>query len=366
MYGKSNYKKTSVADREAKTLSVKKQYEEIEAEIENLFDSVNTRETQKFVKNLLDVSENYKRYSLTNKINLSRQETHKQLSIISEKESKGEDYKGLESFQLEDVRTYRGWQRFFETHLTPEQKESMTNKSGNINVFKEGENKSFLEIFKPARMGFIYEKDENGKPKKDENDKLINKLDKDGKPIRFVMEFSLTPMFDVNQTVAKELGIYGKEKEVKYLAEDINMSNELYENIKMHISQNTIFDISRFSIDENLTNSQKISLIFEKIGYEHVSLEKEFESEKFKNTFSACFSYSLSKMYGIENKTELELAVLGSDKKEFAQNLKFISREINGFSDKLFLNKDLTEKEYEIKKEVEKEIEEEIGIGFEF
>ena len=205
-----------------------------------------------------------------------------------------------------------------------------------------------------------YQRDEKGDIRKDHNGNKIAVINPDtGKPVK-KRTFWVGPVFDVNQTNAKEIGIY---KELEYRDKSAKIDKALLEQIENKIK--TVYKVGiiednsmkargayDYGKDEiymrntpEVTSGMYLSTLFHELGHkvmhgddlrnQSVKYEQIHDSRGAREGEAEAFSYAMSSMFGIENKSELYLKNWGNNEKELRSRLESISSSVKAVSSKL-------------------------------
>ena len=200
----------------------------------------------------------------------------------------------------------------------------------------------FVPVIKKEKIEEpVYEVDDNGEIVKDLDGKPIQKIDKDGNPIYKVVErsrlngFTTGSVFDVNQTNAKELGLYEPpmEKLMQMHKSKHNITDENYNDIVKKIEDKYNLEIletniegsnsagvfypssNKIVINANLhkTNETKLSTLFHELGHalmhgfksdeEYNNIHKKDTTQK--EIEAETFAYMLYSQFGLEARSDI-------------------------------------------------------------
>jgi len=284
----------------------------INKKFEILSANLDSQKTQDEIKNYLKFAGQFHNYSIRN-----------QMLIADEAMSRG--------VSVEHVASFKKWSE-------------LKNDEGKKSSVKRGE-KGF-SILVP--ISYIkYQLDKNRKYLLDENGEKIPKRDKDGKIIKG-LGFKAGTVFDVNQTTAKEIGAY---KSLDYRAK-IEIKESLFEKLSRDISDKFDINVSceptgsfakgyysykenKIVVDSSLTTSEKISTLYHELGH-HLIHGRQFKKGELdysnlhvnrgaREGEAESFSYILSSMSGIENKSELYIKTWGNNAKDLKERFELIT-----------------------------------------
>jgi antirestriction protein ArdC len=283
----------------------------INKKFEKLVKNLDSKETENEIKNYLKFAGEFHNYSLRN-----------QMLIADEAMSRGTT--------IEHIASFKTWSQ-------------LKNSEGKKASVKKGE-KGF-SILVP--ISYIkYELDKNRKYILDENGKKIPKRDELGN-IEKGLKFKVGTVFDVNQTTAKEIGAY---KTLDYRTKiDIDaslfkkLSQEISEKFNVVVSHEPTGNVSKgyysyaenkIVVDPSYSVSEKISTLFHELGHHQIH-GKQFQNGtlNYKNLHkdrgaregeAEAFSYILSSLSGIENKSELYIKTWGNDAKDLKERFTLI------------------------------------------
>lgn len=217
----------------------------------------------------------------------------------------------------------------------------------NVHV-KRGE-KGFT-ILVPISLN-VYQRNEDGSFKLDEKGKKIPKIGEDGNPLKRTA-FTTGTVFDVRQTNAVEVGAFKERPQYRDMSAVID--ERILEKISAKIRDkgvNVLFSVelrpdiggmydhktAEICINSNSfrTPAMQLSSLFHEYGH-HVLhgkklLDKEIQYVDEHNQRghiegeAEAFSYALSSMFGIENKSEFYLRKWGNTGKDIKEKMETIS-----------------------------------------
>jgi len=284
----------------------------INKKFENLAANLDSKITQDEIKDYLKFAGQFHNYSTRNQM-LIAQEARKR------------------DVKVEHVASFKKWSE-------------LKNDQGDKTFIKKGE-KGF-SILVP--ISYIkYQLDENRDYILDKKGNKIPKKDRDGKIIKG-LAFKAGTVFDVNQTTAKEIGAYKSldyrtkikinESLFNRLSKDISDKfdvNVSCESTKSSAKGYYSYDDNKIVVDSSLSTSEKISTLFHELGH-HLIHGEQFRkgeldySNLHKNRGARegeaeAFSYILSSMSGIENRSELYIKTWGNDAKDLKERFELIT-----------------------------------------
>jgi hypothetical protein len=197
----------------------------------------------------------------------------------------------------------------------------------------------------------VYQRNEDGSFRLDEKSEKIPKIGENGKPVKRTV-FSTGTVFDVRQTNAIEVGAFKERPQYRDVSAVID--EKVLEKIAAKIRDkgvNVLFSVelrpdiggmydhrtSEICINSNpiRTPAMQLSSLFHEYGH-HVLhgkklLDKEIQYVNEHNQRgyiegeAEAFSYALSSMFGIENKSELYLKKWGNSGKDIKEKMETIS-----------------------------------------
>ena len=304
----------------------------INEKFELLAKNLDSKQTENEIKNYLQFAGKFHNYSLRN-----------QMLIADEAMSRGTN--------VEHVASFKTWNE-------------LKNSDGKKASVKKGE--KGYSILVPVSYT-KYELDTNRKYKLDAEGKKIPKRDEHGN-IEKGLKFKAGTVFDVNQTTAKEIGAY---KTLDYRAK-VAVDESLFQKLSDEISQKFDVKVSHeptgnaskgyYSYDENkivvdpsYTTSEKISTLFHELGHHQIH-GKQFKDGTLnyynlhkdrgaREGEAEAFSYILSSMSGIENKSELYIKTWGNDAKDLKERFSLITSAAKEAINKLDLQKILSKEQ---------------------
>ncbi|OGO91951.1 MAG: hypothetical protein A2Y17_02555 [Clostridiales bacterium GWF2_38_85] len=297
--------KTIFKSNSDRVQEVKEKLNSIDEKLINLAERLDSPETIMEIKKVLEFQASFYNYSFHNQMFLFFQSIER-------------------NYYLEQVASFQQWKS-----LKKDNKE-------NVHV-RKGEHGFYVLV--PVEYT-IYERDEEGNYILDSENEKIPELDENGE-IKKGLTFKLGYVFDVNQTNAKELGIY---KKLAYRNNetliDESIMNKLIESIINRYKLNIEFknigaaggyykkseNLIVINNSEEKTVANKISTLFHELGHflMHSSDEDTFRRDKAEGEAEG-FSYILSSFFGIENKSELYIKSWGNNADEFKATLENIS-----------------------------------------
>jgi len=290
--------------------------DELLQKINNKFDtlaqSLDSKETENEIKKYLEFAGQFHQYSARNQLLIAQEALFRNKS-------------------LEHVASFKKWSE-------------LKNDEGQRASVKKGE-KGF-SILVPVPY-IKYELDKDRKYKLDKNGEKIPKRDENGKVIKG-LGFKAGTVFDVNQTTAKEIGAF---KTLDYRAK-IQINESLFERLQRDISKKFNVNVSveptgsrakgyynfeenKIVIDPAYSTSEKISTLFHELGHHQIH-GKQFKEGTLnydnlhkdrgaREGEAESFSYILSSMSGIENKSELYIKTWGNDGKDLKERFELIA-----------------------------------------
>ncbi len=288
----------------------------INEKLEILSKNLDSDETERQIREYLKFSTRFYTYSLFN-----------QLLIYTEAMRR--------SYPVEQVAGFRTWA-------------GLKGKSGeNVHV-KRGE-KGF-SILVPLALN-VYQRKEDGSFRLDEKGDKVPLMDKDGKPVRR-MAFTTGTVFDVRQTTAIEVGAFKEKPQYRDVSAVID--ERILEKIAVKIRDkgiNVLFSselrpdlggmydhrTAEICINSNplRTPAMQLSSLFHEYGHhilhgkKFLNNEIQYVSEHNQRGYiegeAEAFSYALSSMFGIENKSEFYLKKWGNSGKDIKEKMESIS-----------------------------------------
>jgi len=315
---------------------------QINEKFENLVNNLDSPQTDQEIKSYLKFAGQFHSYSMRNQMLIAIQADQRNM-------------------QLEHIASYKKWS-------------DLKNDNGDKANVQKGE-KGFT-ILVPIKYT-QYELDENRKYILDKNNKPIPKLDDNGNPIQGIA-FKAGTVFDVNQTNAKEIGAY---KTLNYRT--ITQADDtLLQKLKKEISQKFNITVSEeptnsqakgyYSYEDNKivispipTISEKISTLYHELGH-HLIHGKQFkegtltydnlhENRGAAEGEAEAFSYILSSMSNIENKSELYIKTWGNDANDLKDRFNLITTTAKEAISQLNLENILTTHQSDTQEEEPKE-----------
>ena len=293
-----------IKTNEEKRQEVKNKLNSIDEQLAALAEKLDLPETTEEIKKVLEFQANFYRYSFNNQMFLFFQ-------------AKERDY------YLEQVASFQYW-----TKLKRGSKKNVS--------IRKGEHGFCVLV--PVEYT-LYERDEEGNFVLNQEHEKIPMLDENGN-IKKGITFKLGYVFDVNQTNAKEIGIY-KKLAYRNSESDINSKvfDKLLESVKNTYDVN--FDFKNlgaaggyYKQSENLivinnspdkTTANRISTLFHELGHFLMhSNDEDIAREKAEGEAEG-FSYILSSFFGINNKSELYIKSWGNNAEEFKATMENIS-----------------------------------------
>jgi len=284
----------------------------INKKFETLAANLDSQKTQDEIKNYFKFAGQFHNYS-----------TRNQMLIADEAMFRGAS--------VEHVASYKKWS-------------DLKNDEGKKSFVKKGE-KGF-SILVPIPY-IKYKLDKNRNYVLDTNGEKIPRRDEHGKVLKG-LGFKAGTVFDVNQTNAKKIGAY---KSLDYRSK-IKVNESLFERLSKDISEKFSVNVSceptrssakgYYSYEENkivvdpaATTSEKISTLYHELGHHLIHGEQFKKGElDYSNLHlnrgaregeAESFSYILSSMSGIENKSELYIKTWGNDAKDLKNRFELIT-----------------------------------------
>ncbi|HCE46789.1 MAG TPA: hypothetical protein DET40_24845 [Lentisphaeria bacterium] len=288
----------------------------INDKLETLSKNLDSEETERQIREYLKFSTKFYTYSLCN-----------QLLIYTEAMRR--------NYPVEQVAGFRTWA-------------GLKGKSGeNVHV-KRGE-KGFT-ILVPLALN-VYQRKEDGAFRLDEKGEKIPLIGENGKPVK-KMAFTTGTVFDVRQTNAIEVGAFKERPQYRDVSAVID--SRVLEKIATKIRSKGIevlfsielrpdvggrYDHKTAEICINCsplrTSAMQLSSLFHEYGHhvlhgkKLINNEIQYVSEHNQRGFiegeAEAFSYALSSMFGIENKSELYLKKWGNSGKDIKEKMEAIS-----------------------------------------
>ncbi len=286
--------------------------EKVNERFETLVKNLDSKESEEEIKNYFKFMGKFHNYSLRN-----------QMLIALEAQSRGAT--------VEHVASFKTWGK-------------LKNSEGKKASVKRGE-KGF-SILVPVPY-IKYELDKDRKYKLDKNGEKIPKRDEHGN-IEKGLKFKAGTVFDVNQTTAKEIEAY---KTLEYRTKtDISeslfktLSKEISEKFNVNVSVEPTgssakgyynFEENKIVIDPAYSTSEKISTLFHELGHHQIH-GKQFKEGTLnydnlhkdrgaREGEAESFSYILSSMAGIKNKSELYIKTWGNSAKDLQERFQLIT-----------------------------------------
>ena len=322
--------------------------EKVNDRFETLVKNLDKKESEEEIKNYFRFMSKFHNYSLRN-----------QMLIALEANSRG--------VNIEHVASFKKWNE-------------LKNDEGKRASVKKGE-KGF-SILVPITY-IKYELDKKRNYIFDENGKKIPKLDEHGN-IEKGLKFKAGTVFDVNQTTAKEIGAY---KTLEYRAK-IDINESLFNTLVKEISKKFNVTVSqeptgsrakgyyspmenKIVVDPSYSTSEKISTLFHELGHHQMhgkqlregtlKYEDMHKNRGAREGEAESFSYILSSMTGIENKSELYIKTWGNSAKDLKERFELITgaakEAINSLDLENIISKELkNSKQAENEKEFESSI----------
>jgi len=205
------------------------------------------------------------------------------------------------------------------------------------------------DVFVPIKVN-QYLKDDNGNFILDENKQKIPILDKDSNNIKVCTGFIIGKVFDINQTNAKELGLFNKwyhvkgkvsqeilEKTIKNIKEKCNVNIVFVPNVSGQQSVKGAFNPKSNTIEivDSLPNEGKLKTLFHECGHFFMHKDKPLEDlEKQRSSIEGeaeAFSYALSSAFGIEPTSDVYIGSWGQSGKELREKIEKIQKAICDF-----------------------------------
>lgn len=284
----------------------------INEKFETLAANIDSPKTEEEIRNYFKFVGQFHKYSLRNQMLIADEAMFRGLSV-------------------EHMASFKTWS-------------DLKNKEGQAASVKKGERGFTILVPTPY---IKYELDENREYRLDAKGEKIPKLDEQGK-VQKGMAFKAGTVFDVNQTTAKDIGAY---KTLDYRSK-IDISETLFERLKNEIAEkfNVTVDIesihggakgyysfldNKIAIDPKYTTSERISTLYHELGH-HLIHGEQFkngsldysnlhENRGAREGEAESFSYILSSMSGIENKSELYIKTWGNDAKDLKERFELIT-----------------------------------------
>lgn len=285
----------------------------INEKFETLASNLDSKKTEDEIKNYFKFAGQFHNYSLRN-----------QMLIADEAMFRG--------VSVEHMASFKTWS-------------DLKNKEGQAASVKKGERGFTILVPTPY---IKYELDENREYRLDAKGQKIPKTDEQGR-VQKGMAFKAGTVFDVNQTTAKEIGAY---KTLDYRSK-IDINEALFERLKKDISEkfNVTVDVvsihggakgyysfadNKIAIDPKYTTSERISTLYHELGH-HLIHGEQFkngsldysnlhENRGAREGEAESFSYILSSMSGIENKSELYIKTWGNTAKDLKERFELITK----------------------------------------
>lgn len=302
----------------------------INEKLELLAKNLDTEETERQIREYLKFSARFHSYSLCN-----------QLLIYSEAMRR--------NLPVEQVAGFRSWSE-------------LRGKNGEKVHVGKGE-KGFT-ILVPISVG-VYQRNDDGSFRLDGNGEKIPKTGEDGKPLRRTV-FTTGTVFDVRQTNAIEVGAYRERPQYRDMSAEIDKRTlarvaDAIRSKGVAVVFNTglrhdiggCYDhrIAEICVNSNhlRTPAMQLSSLFHEYGH-HVLHGKKlcggeirYVSEHNQRGFiegeAEAFSYALSSMFGIENKSEFYLKKWGNSGKDVKERMESVSSGIRFAVEDLQLEK---------------------------
>ncbi len=284
----------------------------INEKFEKLAKNLDTPETENQIKNYFKFAGQFHNYSIRNQMLIA-------------------DEAMLRDTNVEHVASFKKWSE-------------LKNDEGQKASVKKGE-KGFSILVPVTYMK--YELDENRKYKLNATGKKIPKRDEKGN-IEKGLKFKAGTVFDVNQTTAKEIGAY---KTLDYRSK-IKVNENLFDRLSNDISKKFNVNVSceptgsaskgyysyeenKIVVDSAYSASEKISTLFHELGHHQIhgkqfqegtlNYDNLHENRGAREGEAESFSYILSSMSGIENKSELYISSWGDDSKSLKERFQVIT-----------------------------------------
>lgn len=283
----------------------------INEKFETLASNLDSKQTEDEIKNYLKFAGQFHQYSTRNQMLIA-------------------DEAMLRNVSVEHVASFKTWS-------------DLKNDEAVKASVKKGE-KGFTILVPTPFMK--YELDADKKYLFDKKGEKIPRRDEEGNIIKG-MAFKAGTVFDVNQTTAKEIGAF---KSLDYRAKiDINeslferLSKDIAEKFNVTVTQEYIGKAkgsyspaeNKIEINPAYTTSEKISTLYHELGH-HLIHGPKFKSGELdysnmhldrgaREGEAESFSYILSSMSGIENKSELYIKTWGNDAKDLKERFELIT-----------------------------------------
>lgn len=301
---------------------VKKYDNIVSSYLDKLYNNLNSSETEKLFKDYLDFNSKFYSYS-----------TYNTILLYSQAMARNENISNVGSFTF--------WA-------------NVSNEKGeNVRITK---GVSSYKILAPVLLN-KYEKDEEGEFIYKKGEK-IPILDENGKKVKYLAGFKDVSVFDVSQTNAIEIGAY---KELGYRTKEQKYDTKLYADLKETISN--LFDVKIYEVNQisgggyyipenaeiavnvNKSIDNKISTLFHELGHHILHRDKILNGElKYSKIHehrglaegqAESFSYAISSMFGINNKSEFYLKSWGNTPEDFKKNIEIIHDNIKLVASKI-------------------------------
>lgn len=284
----------------------------INEKFETLAANLDSKQTEDEIKNYFKFAGQFHKYSLRNQMLIA-------------------DEAMFRNANVEHMASFKTWS-------------DLKNSDGARASVKKGERGFTILVPTPY---IKYELDSNREYLLNAKGEKIPKLDEQGK-VQKGMAFKAGTVFDVNQTTAKEIGAY---KTLDYRSK-IDINEALFERLKKDISEkfNVNIDVesihggakgyysfleNKIAIDPKYTTSERISTLYHELGH-HLIHGEQFkngsldysnlhENRGAREGEAESFSYILSSMSGIENKSELYIKTWGNDAKDLKERFELIT-----------------------------------------
>lgn len=304
--------KSAGEETESKAQSL---FKKVDSKLEGLSRKLDAPETEAEVRSFLKFMSKFHNYSLVN-----------QMLIMFESMLRGTN--------IEKVASYKFWS-------------DLKNDKNERAFVKKGE--KGYSVLVPVTYT-IYERNEDGSFKNDENGKKIPKTNPDTGNVMRGLAFKSGAVFDVNQTKAKEIGAW-KDLEYRNVAAEFTESglkeliSRIQDKYKVIVREENIAGGANgyYSYQDNLvvldnkpdkTPAMKLSTLMHELGH-HIIHGPEFREKKAsyfemheargaREGEAEAFSFALSSMFGVENKSELYIKTWGNDAAELKERLNKI------------------------------------------
>lgn len=215
---------------------------------------------------------------------------------------------------------------------------SMRGENDEAVMFKKGARG--FDIWVPVQIKKYQRDIETGEILLDAKGEKIPELDQNGKP-KTSLGFKTGKVMDVSHTNAEEIGaVKGLQYRNKEAIVSSDLVKEVSQKIQDKLGTEVLFDdingkgwysstYDQICVNDTMIDAMQLSTLFHELGHRLLHNEDNYEgihlNRGAKEGEAESVSYALSKMFGVDNSSELYIKTWGNDSKELIERIERIS-----------------------------------------